>query len=87
MKQILSGKKIAILVDTEYIHDEIQMHKEFFVVFGAKIDFISYLHGQEKRTIVSDVTEPDQKPHTMVIDKEFDQCNPNDYAIVIVAAN
>lgn len=87
MERILTNKKVAILVDTEYIHSEIECHKEFFSNLGAEIDFISYLHGESERTIVSDVTEPDTMPNTMVVNKEFDKCNPNDYAIVVVAAN
>lgn len=87
MEKILTGKKVAILIDTEYIHDEILAHETFFRGLGAEIDYISYLHGADERTIVCDITEPDQEIHSMTVNREFDQCNPNDYAIVIVAAN
>lgn len=87
MNKILEGKKVAILVDTEYIHEELMAHECFFNEQGAEIDYLSYLHGAKERTLVSDVTEVGQKVHSMVVDKEFDHCNPNDYAIVLVAAN
>jgi len=84
---LLKGKKVAILVETEYIHDEIAAHHNFFTSHGAEVDLITYLWGQPEREIVSDVTEPDTFPKTITVTKDFDTTNPNDYAIVIVAAN
>lgn len=88
MEKSLQGKKVAILIDTEYIHEEVRYYKEFFEKNGAEVHFISFLFGQDKREIIADITDA-QNPHihTMTVDKDFDACNPNDYSIVIVAAN
>lgn len=87
MDRVLEGRKVAVLVETEYIAEEIAFYKEFFPALGAKVDFMTYLLGKPERTIVSDVTEENQPIQTMLIKKEIAECNPNDYAIVITAAN
>lgn len=87
MDRVLEGRKVAVLVETEYIAEEITFYKEFFPALGAKVDFMTYLLGKPERTIVSDVTEENQAIQTMLIKKEIAECNPNDYAIVITAAN
>lgn len=87
MDKILSGKKVAVLVETEYIPQEITYYKEFFTSYGAEVDFMTYLWGDTERVIVSDVTEKGQMPETMLVKKEIADCNPNDYAIVLTAAN
>ncbi len=48
---------------------------------------MTYLWGEKERVIVSDVTEPSQPVQSMVVTKEIGECNPNDYAIVLTAAN
>ena len=48
---------------------------------------MTYLWGKEERIIVSDVTEPDGKVEQLTITKEIADANPNDYAIVLTAAN
>lgn len=83
----LKGKKVAVLVETEYIPKEVQHYRDFFTEHGAEVDFMTYLSGMPQRTIVSDVDSPDKKLETMVVTKEIADANPNDYAIVITAAN
>lgn len=90
MKKILADKKIAVLVDTEYIHEEVEYYNNFFTELGAQVDFISFLFGQKERKIIADITDtqnPHEHIHTMTVDKDFDDCNPNAYAIILVAAN
>lgn len=87
MDKVLQGKKVAVLVETEYIAQEVAYYKSFFTAQGAEVDFMTYLLGKPERTIVSDVTEVGQKVETMLVKKEIADCNPNDYAIVITAAN
>lgn len=87
MDKVLSGKKVAVLVETEYIPNELAYYKEFFSAQGAEVDFMTYLWGERDRVIVSDVTEEGQAVESMTIKKEIADCNPNDYAIVLTAAN
>lgn len=87
MDRILEGKKVAVLIETEYIAKEAAYYKEFFTSHGARVDFMTYLWGKPERVIVSDVTEENQPLQSMVVKKEIADCNPNDYAIVLTAAN
>lgn len=90
MKRELEGKKVAILVETEYIHDEIEYYKAFFTKQGAKIDFLTYLWGEKERKIICDITDtenPESAIHMMTVKKDVSEVNPNDYAIVLIAAN
>jgi protease I len=86
----LAGKKVAVLVETEYIHDEITFYEKYFTSLGAQVDFITYLFGKPERTIICDITDtenPAEHIHTMKVYKDFDECNPNDYSIILVGAN
>ncbi|GHT87585.1 protease [Spirochaetia bacterium] len=83
----LTGKKVAVLVETEYIHEEVTYYKDFFEGLGAKVDFLTYLWGKAERVIVSDVTEPGGTLYSMKVDKEIADFNPNDYDFVLTAAN
>lgn len=87
MNNILKDKKVAVLVETEYIPAEVKFYKKFFTKYGAQVDFLTYLYGKPERTIVGDVTEPDGQVETMIVKKEIADANPNDYAIVLTAAN
>lgn len=83
----LKGKKVAVLVETEYIPSEIQYYRDFFTNYGAEVDFMTYLWGKSQRTIVSDVDSEEKQAEKMVVTKEIADANPNNYAIVITAAN
>lgn len=85
--EILKGKKVAVLIETEYIPHEIAFYRDYFKSKGTEVEFLTLLWGNEKRTIVSDVTEPGQMPETMEVYKDVADANPNDYAIVLCAAN
>ena len=90
MEGILSGKKVAVLVETEYIHHEIEYYKTFFGEQGAQVDLMTYLWGKESRKLICDITDtdnPQQEIHTMTVDKEIAQCKPEDYDIILIAAN
>ncbi|HBA98198.1 MAG TPA: intracellular protease/amidase [Lachnospiraceae bacterium] len=87
MDKVLTGKKVAVLVETEYIASEIKYYKEYFTKHGAEVEFMTYLWGQKERTIVSDVTEPGQTAESMVVKKEIAGCDPDRYAIILTAAN
>lgn len=87
MEKILTGKKVAVLVETEYISAEIKFYQEFFAKYGAKVDLMTYLWGRTERVIVSDVDNETKSLEKMTIKKEIAQANPNEYAIVLCAAN
>lgn len=87
MEQVLKGKKVAVLVETEYIPQEVNFYEKFFTRYGAEVDFLSYLWGEQKRTLVSDIDNETKQLESMTVTKEIADANPNDYAIVLTAAN
>lgn len=87
MEDVLKNKKVAVLIESEFIPEEIKCYENFFTQEGAKVDFLSYLWGEKERTLVSDVDSVDKKLETLVVDKDIENANPNDYAIVLTAAN
>lgn len=87
MDKILEGKKVAVLVETEYIPEEVNYYQEFFTKHGAQVDFLTYLWGASERLLVSDVDSVDKPLQSMLVKNEVADANPNDYAIVLCAAN
>lgn len=87
MEQILKGKKVAVMVETEYIPEEINFYQAFFSERGAKVDFMTYLWGKPERVLVSDVDSESKELQKMTVCREIADANPNDYAIVLCAAN
>ncbi len=86
-KNLLKGKRVAVLVETEYIPSEIKYYISFFSELGAEVDLMTYLWGERERIIVSDVDSPDKQVEQIIVSKEIADANPNDYAIVLTAAN
>ena len=91
MAGILDGKSVAVLVETEYIPFELEHYRRFFVdECGARLDFITNLWGEPSRKLICDITDtehPEAAIHTMTVDKDVASCNPNDYVIILCAAN
>lgn len=87
MQKMLEGKKIAVLVETEYIPEEVNYYQEFFTEHGAQVDFLTNLWGASERVLVSDVDSVDKPLQSMVVKNDVSDANPNDYAIVLCAAN
>lgn len=87
MDKIMKGKKVAVLVETEYIPEEINFYQTFFSKYGAQVDFLTYLWGKPERVLVSDVDSETKALEKMLVKKEVADANPNDYAIVLCAAN
>lgn len=87
----LEGKKVAVLLETEFIPMEIDYYKTGFSVLGAQVDFLSYIWKDEnpsgKRTLVSDVDSPNGQLRTFEVDKDVADYDPNSYDIVLMAAN
>lgn len=87
MDKVLKGKKVAVLVETEYIPEEINFYHTFFTEYGAQVDFLTYLWDQPERVLVSDVDNETKALQKMIVRNEVALANPNDYAIVLCAAN
>lgn len=87
MQKTLEGKKVAVLVETEYIPEEVNYYQEFFTEHGAQVDFLTNLWGASERGLVSDVDSVDKPLQSMVVKNDVADANPNDYAIVLCAAN
>ena len=90
----LKGKKVAILVENEYVPAEIKAYRSRFGEFGAEVHFMSRLWGQPKLTFVSDVDDYKGSVQasrdyleTMEVGIDFEKVNLDDYAAVVMAAN
>ena len=84
----LAGKKIAVVVESQYIPREIKTYQERFAQYGASVDLVSRLWGQPSQRFYSTV-EPGVSDalEWLEVTKDCDHVNPDDYAAVIVAAN
>src|SRR5512135_364182 len=88
--RVLEGKKVAVLTETEYIHDEMEYYRLCFPLLGAEVHFMAHLWGQKTKRLIADIADPVDAVYnirTMDVDREVADANPNDYDIVIQAAN
>jgi len=83
----LGGKKIAVLVENEFIPEEIAAYRQRFEEFGATVHFMSRLWGNTSVSFISDVVEDNQTPQTLEVQIDFQNVDVNNYAAVIIAAN
>jgi putative intracellular protease/amidase len=83
----LTGKKIAVLVESQYIPWEIRTYRERFANMGATVHLMSRLWGNAKLSFVSEVETAGQTPETIDVEIDFDNVVLEDYAAVIMAAN
>jgi len=83
----LAGKKIAVLVEAQYIPAEIKCYQEGFASYGAEVHLMSLLWGQPKQRFVSEVEVPDKIPEILDVSIDFTKVNLDDYVAVIMAAN
>ncbi len=84
---LLEGKKIAVLVESEFIPEEIEVYRHGFAATGAEVHFMSRLWGNASVTFFSDVEEFGQAPQTLEVNLDFQKVALEDYAAVIMAAN
>ena len=82
----LTGKKVAVLTEHEFIPEEMDYYRIGFQVLGAEVEFLTSLWGNPDRTLVADVTDP-VVPRTMKVTIDVASCRADDYDIVIQAAN
>lgn len=92
----LEGKKIAVLVETEYIPEEITAYQTRFPELGATVHFMSRLWGNQSVRFVSDVDSVEDADRinrqetnlpTLEVNIDFQNVDINEYAAAIVAAN
>ncbi len=83
----LEGKKIAVLVETEYIPAEIAAYQKRFSELGATVHLMSRLWGNDTAHFVSDVDAVGKKLEYLDVNIDFQHVDINDYAAVIMAAN
>ncbi len=82
----LGGKKIAILVENEFIPEEIEAYQQRFSELRAAVHFMSRLWNKSSLRFFSD-TEEGKTPQTLEVQIDFQNVDVNDYAAVIMAAN
>lgn len=83
----LAGKKVGVLVESQYIPREISCYRERFAERGAEVHLMSRLWGQPKQTFVGEVEQPGRTPETLDVEIDFEDVDLADYAAIIVAAN
>lgn len=82
----LGGNKIAVLVESEFIPEEIESYRQRFSELKATVHFMSRLWGQKSVCFFSD-TEQDKTPQTLEVKIDFQDVDVNDYDAVIMGAN
>lgn len=85
--RMLEGKKVAILVETEFIPEEIAAYRQRFGELGATVDFMSRLWGNKNAQFVSDVDEVGKSLQYIDVNIDFESVDVHEYAAVIMAAN
>ncbi len=83
----LEGKKIAVLVESQYVPGEIEAYRYGFGALGAEVHFMSRLWGNERLTFVGEVEQAGQTPQTLEVSIDIQNVELEDYAAVIMAAN
>jgi protease I len=84
---MLDGKKIAVLLETEFIPEEIAAYQTRFSELGATVDFMSMLWGKPSEQFVSDVDKLGKSLEYLDVTIDFRDVDINEYAAVIMAAN
>lgn len=85
--QPLNGKKIAVLVESQYIADELALYRDRFEAAGASVHFLANLYDNASLELVSEVEEPGTTPKLLTVTEDVREANPEDFAAVLVAAN
>jgi putative intracellular protease/amidase len=86
-KKILAGHKVAVLVESEFIPEEIEAYKKRFAELGAEVHFVSRLRDHPFIRFVSDVDEIGKPLEILKVDRDLKYCRVSDYSAIIMAAN
>jgi protease I len=82
----LGGKKIAILLESEFIPEEIEAYQKRFSELKATVHLMSRLWNQPSVRFFSD-EDTGNTPRTIDVNIDFQNVDVNDYAAVIMTAN
>ncbi|MDM9584021.1 MULTISPECIES: DJ-1/PfpI family protein [unclassified Nostoc] len=82
----LGGKKIAILLESEFIPEEIEAYQKRFSELQATVHLMSRLWDQPSVRFFSD-EDTGNTPRTIDVNIDFQNVDVNDYAAVIMTAN
>jgi protease I len=85
--ETLAGKKIGVLIESQYIPSEIAAYQHEFAALGAEVHLLSRLWGQPSQTFWSDPNGPNNPIETIRVDRDIDHVAVEDYAAIIMAAN
>lgn len=85
--RMLEGKKIAVLLETEFIPEEIAAYQTRFPELGATVHLMSNLWGNPGVRFVSDVDKIGESLEYLDVTIDFQDIDINEYAAVIMAAN
>ena len=90
MEKLLTGKRVALLVETEYIYDEVVYYQQQVEALGGELHLLTYLWGKESMTFVNDCDNwqnPVTSMHALSVNRCVTQCRADDYDVVLCAAN
>lgn len=84
----LAGKKVAVIVESQYIPQEIAIYQERFAGYGATVELVSQLWGKPEACFYSTV-EPGvvEALEWLKVTKDFESVAVDEYAAVIASAN
>jgi protease I len=86
----LLGKKVAVLVETEYIYDEIEYYRRRIPALGGEVTLLTHLWGKPSLDFVNDIDSPDRHitdVHRLTVTECVTKHDPSEFDIVICAAN
>jgi putative intracellular protease/amidase len=86
-KPPLEGRKIAVLVESQYITAEIALYVQRFTEYGATVHLMANLYGNSSLTFVSEVENPEHMPETLKVNIDHKDVKLDEYAAVIQSAN
>jgi protease I len=84
---LLKGKKIGVLVESQFIPDEIHTYVSRFEQLGATVEFLSRLWDHPCLPFVSNVEEAGEVPEILHVTIDLSTRKVTDYVAVIMAAN
>jgi protease I len=90
LEKPLLRKRVAILVENEFIYDEIAYYLKYFPKKGAQVELLSYLWGESQKEFICDIDSPNRPVNdirTLTVNRCVSQTDPNDFDVVIMAAN
>ncbi len=83
----LAGKKIAVVLEAQYVPEEIATYQQRFADLGAEVHLLSRLWDNPSLTFVGEVEEAGETPETLTVTMDLTEVDLDEYAAVIMAAN